>query len=252
MGHLYRLASLLGLTPLWSGQIPTATGGYHVLGRRVICGTCGARDRRTMGGELIIPVIMCGGAGTRLWPVSRESMPKQFVPLIDERSTFNRFWAELPTQIYSIDRLSLLIPIFVLLPPSSCASATLKPTWCWSRRAAIPPWLSLSRRSWRAGGGRSACVLVLAADHVVRNAEALDNACREAAKAAAAGLLSRSASRRPIPRPATATYVQERSSMAARHFPSTLLSKNRIPRRPASTLRSVFSGTAAISCFAPM
>ena len=29
----------------------------------------------------IIPVIMCGGAGTRLWPVSRESMPKQFVPL---------------------------------------------------------------------------------------------------------------------------------------------------------------------------
>src|ERR1700730_16802191 len=30
----------------------------------------------------IIPVIMCGGAGTRLWPVSRESMPKQFVPLI--------------------------------------------------------------------------------------------------------------------------------------------------------------------------
>ncbi len=27
----------------------------------------------------IVPVIMCGGAGTRLWPVSRESMPKQFV-----------------------------------------------------------------------------------------------------------------------------------------------------------------------------
>ena len=30
----------------------------------------------------IIPVIMCGGAGTRLWPVSRESMPKQFVRLV--------------------------------------------------------------------------------------------------------------------------------------------------------------------------
>src|SRR5260221_4823225 len=36
----------------------------------------------------IIPVIMCGGAGTRLWPVSRESMPKQFVPLVGEGSTF--------------------------------------------------------------------------------------------------------------------------------------------------------------------
>src|ERR1700683_5579882 len=45
-------------------------------------------DRRTMRAEPLIPVIMCGGAGTRLWPVSRESMPKQFVPLIDERSTF--------------------------------------------------------------------------------------------------------------------------------------------------------------------
>ena len=32
----------------------------------------------------ITPVIMCGGAGTRLWPVSRESMPKQFVPLVGD------------------------------------------------------------------------------------------------------------------------------------------------------------------------
>jgi mannose-1-phosphate guanylyltransferase/mannose-6-phosphate isomerase len=38
----------------------------------------------------IIPVIMCGGAGTRLWPVSRESMPKQFVPLIGAQSTFKQ------------------------------------------------------------------------------------------------------------------------------------------------------------------
>src|SRR5580698_6581274 len=39
---------------------------------------------------LLIPVIMCGGAGTRLWPVSRESMPKQFVALVDKRSTFQQ------------------------------------------------------------------------------------------------------------------------------------------------------------------
>ena len=29
----------------------------------------------------IIPVIMCGGKGTRLWPLSRESYPKQFLSL---------------------------------------------------------------------------------------------------------------------------------------------------------------------------
>ncbi len=35
---------------------------------------------------LIVPVILSGGSGTRLWPVSRESFPKQFWPLVTERS----------------------------------------------------------------------------------------------------------------------------------------------------------------------
>jgi mannose-1-phosphate guanylyltransferase/mannose-1-phosphate guanylyltransferase/mannose-6-phosphate isomerase len=34
----------------------------------------------------IIPVILSGGSGTRLWPVSRKSFPKQFWPLISDRS----------------------------------------------------------------------------------------------------------------------------------------------------------------------
>jgi mannose-1-phosphate guanylyltransferase / mannose-6-phosphate isomerase len=36
----------------------------------------------------IIPLIMCGGAGTRLWPASREGRPKQFLPLFGAHSTF--------------------------------------------------------------------------------------------------------------------------------------------------------------------
>lgn len=36
----------------------------------------------------VIPVILCGGSGTRLWPVSRDSFPKQFVPLLGQYSTF--------------------------------------------------------------------------------------------------------------------------------------------------------------------
>lgn len=36
----------------------------------------------------IYPVIMCGGAGTRLWPASRPSRPKQFLALVGERSLF--------------------------------------------------------------------------------------------------------------------------------------------------------------------
>ncbi|KIF82729.1 mannose-1-phosphate guanylyltransferase/mannose-6-phosphate isomerase [Noviherbaspirillum autotrophicum] len=35
---------------------------------------------------MIIPIILCGGSGTRLWPLSRKSFPKQFVSLIDNKS----------------------------------------------------------------------------------------------------------------------------------------------------------------------
>jgi mannose-1-phosphate guanylyltransferase / mannose-6-phosphate isomerase len=36
----------------------------------------------------LYPVILAGGAGSRLWPMSRESRPKQFLPLLDGRSPF--------------------------------------------------------------------------------------------------------------------------------------------------------------------
>ncbi|MFW6054730.1 MAG: mannose-1-phosphate guanylyltransferase/mannose-6-phosphate isomerase [Thermodesulfobacteriota bacterium] len=37
---------------------------------------------------MIIPVVLCGGSGTRLWPLSRSKVPKQFLPLVDEHSMF--------------------------------------------------------------------------------------------------------------------------------------------------------------------
>jgi mannose-1-phosphate guanylyltransferase/mannose-6-phosphate isomerase len=38
----------------------------------------------------IIPVLLAGGAGTRLWPVSRDALPKQFLPLVGEHSTYQQ------------------------------------------------------------------------------------------------------------------------------------------------------------------
>lgn len=38
--------------------------------------------------KTIKPVIMCGGSGTRLWPLSRKAFPKQFIPLYDGKSLF--------------------------------------------------------------------------------------------------------------------------------------------------------------------
>jgi mannose-1-phosphate guanylyltransferase/mannose-6-phosphate isomerase len=39
-----------------------------------------------MNRETIVPVILCGGSGTRLWPASRENHPKQFLPLMNDFS----------------------------------------------------------------------------------------------------------------------------------------------------------------------
>ena len=38
--------------------------------------------------DMIHPVLLCGGSGTRLWPLSRKSYPKQFVRLIGEEGLF--------------------------------------------------------------------------------------------------------------------------------------------------------------------
>lgn len=37
---------------------------------------------------MITPIILCGGSGARLWPLSRNSYPKQFVPLVGEKTLF--------------------------------------------------------------------------------------------------------------------------------------------------------------------
>ena len=34
----------------------------------------------------VLPVVLSGGSGTRLWPISREKYPKQLLPLVDEQS----------------------------------------------------------------------------------------------------------------------------------------------------------------------
>ncbi len=39
---------------------------------------------------MIVPVILAGGSGTRLWPLSRETYPKQFIPLINNLSLFQQ------------------------------------------------------------------------------------------------------------------------------------------------------------------
>src|SRR3954470_13031849 len=34
----------------------------------------------------LFPVILCGGSGSRLWPMSRRLLPKQFLPLVTDKT----------------------------------------------------------------------------------------------------------------------------------------------------------------------
>jgi mannose-1-phosphate guanylyltransferase / mannose-6-phosphate isomerase len=45
--------------------------------------------------DAVYPVILSGGSGTRLWPMSREAMPKQFLPLLDGTTPFRATLARL-------------------------------------------------------------------------------------------------------------------------------------------------------------
>ncbi|QBG94882.1 mannose-1-phosphate guanylyltransferase/mannose-6-phosphate isomerase [Xanthomonas oryzae] len=40
----------------------------------------------------VLPIILSGGSGTRLWPLSRESYPKQFLPLVGDKSMLQSTW----------------------------------------------------------------------------------------------------------------------------------------------------------------
>jgi mannose-1-phosphate guanylyltransferase/mannose-6-phosphate isomerase len=50
---------------------------------------------------MIVPVIMSGGAGKRLWPLSREARPKQFLPLFNGRSLFDLILERVRTSEFS-------------------------------------------------------------------------------------------------------------------------------------------------------
>ena len=53
---------------------------------------------------LVIPVILCGGSGTRLWPLSRSGFPKQFLVLSGDGSSQSLF-QQAVERINSVDNV---------------------------------------------------------------------------------------------------------------------------------------------------
>ncbi|GAA3849838.1 mannose-1-phosphate guanylyltransferase/mannose-6-phosphate isomerase [[Pseudomonas] carboxydohydrogena] len=137
--------------------------------------------------QRIVPLIMCGGAGARLWPASRENRPKQFLSLFGGRSTFQDTLARVGDGAL-FDR-----PIVItnaayrftvreqLAEIGRDADILLEPC----RRDSGPA--IVAGAAFAAGRDPQAVVLALAADHVVGDEAAFVAACRRAVEVAASG-----------------------------------------------------------------
>ncbi|GHC05448.1 mannose-1-phosphate guanylyltransferase/mannose-6-phosphate isomerase [Thermomonas carbonis] len=137
----------------------------------------------------MIPVILSGGSGTRLWPLSREAFPKQFLSLVGEGSMLQATWRR-------VGPLATHAPIVVAgeehrfmvaeqLREAGCTDATilLEPV----ARNTAPAIAVAALEAMRSG--EDPLLLVLPSDHVIQNEEAFRAAVREAAPAAQSGAL---------------------------------------------------------------
>ena len=133
----------------------------------------------------IYPVILSGGSGTRLWPLSRESYPKQFLPLLDGRSPFQATLARLkgidglqPPLIVANHEHRFLVLDQIKAAGMSPLGVYLEPLGRNTAPAAAVAAISLL------SDDPDAIMLVLPADHDIPDAEAFRESVRTGAPAA--------------------------------------------------------------------
>jgi mannose-1-phosphate guanylyltransferase/mannose-6-phosphate isomerase len=130
---------------------------------------------------------MCGGAGTRLWPASREVHPKQFLRLFGARSTFQDTLrrvsdpALFERPIVITNAAYRFMVLEQLAEIGMEADVLLEPM----RRDSGPA--IAAGTAFAQMRNKDAIVLALAADHVVRDTAAFVAACRQGLAAAGAG-----------------------------------------------------------------
>jgi mannose-1-phosphate guanylyltransferase/mannose-6-phosphate isomerase len=142
--------------------------------------------------KLLTPVILSGGAGTRLWPLSRELYPKQLLPLIGPNTM-------LQDTLQRLAGLDIAAPIVVCNEAHRFLVAEQLRTIGVAKAGAIilepagrntAPAIALAAYAALAAGGEAAVLLVLPADHVIRNVAAFQQAVKVAAGAAQTGHLA--------------------------------------------------------------
>jgi mannose-1-phosphate guanylyltransferase / mannose-6-phosphate isomerase len=140
---------------------------------------------------LIIPTILCGGAGSRLWPVSRELHPKPFIRLADGQSLLQKAFlrgAALPdvAELLTVTNRELLFKTkdeFLEVNKSGLtASFILEPVGRNTAAAIAAAALYVAKNH-----GKDAIMLVLAADHLIADQSAFADVVAKAVVLALAG-----------------------------------------------------------------
>lgn len=137
----------------------------------------------------IIPVVLSGGSGTRLWPMSRAALPKQLLPLVSGLSmlqeTLDRLagWVEIDAPIVVCGNDHRFMVAEQLRELNITAkSIMLEPIG----RNTAP---AIAAAAMTLADEPEALMLVLPADHVIRDVVAFELAVKRASVAAAAGHL---------------------------------------------------------------
>ena len=139
----------------------------------------------------IVPVILSGGLGTRLWPLSRKQYPKQYLPLVSD----NTMLQETILRLNGLDNLAN--PIIVcnadhrFLVAEQCQQIDIKNPVILLEpvgRNTAPAIAAAALQS--INGSDDAVLLVLSADHVIQDVEAFHQAINIASNQAQEGKLA--------------------------------------------------------------
>jgi mannose-1-phosphate guanylyltransferase / mannose-6-phosphate isomerase len=163
------------------------------MGREPACTCATGRcviDRAAMGERRIHPVVLCGGSGTRLWPLSRALYPKQLLALASQRTLFQ------DTILRTADATRFAPPLVIGNEEHRFILAEQLRQLDISSRALVVEPVGRNTAPAAAVGAllliqddADALMLVMPADHVIADASAFGEALARALAAAAGGRL---------------------------------------------------------------